>query len=181
MDFQRDIVELTARGGSATAVERAAVALAAARRKSMPVIFVRVAYRARHLDVAARNKRGMALKEKGVLLEGSDGAELVPELERKSEEAVVTKRRVSALAYTDLRPLLSALDIDTLMLAGLATSGVVLSTVRQAADSDYRLCVLQDACADADRELHDVLMAKVFPTQAEVITVDDFVARLGPS
>jgi nicotinamidase-related amidase len=179
MDFQRDIVALTARGGSAAAVERAAAALAAARRKSMPVIFVRVAFREGHLDVAASNKRASALKDKGMLVEGSTGAELVPELEPRSGDAVVTKRRVSALAYTDLAPLLTALRIDSLVLAGLATSGVVLSTVRQAADADFRLCVLQDACADADRDLHDVLMAKILPTQAEVITVDAFVARIG--
>ncbi|MGH9692971.1 MAG: hypothetical protein ACRD5Z_02430 [Bryobacteraceae bacterium] len=45
--------------------------------------------------------------------------------------------------------------------------------------TDYRLCVLQDACADADTQVRDLLMSKVSPTQAEVLAVDDFVARLG--
>jgi nicotinamidase-related amidase len=181
MDFQRDIVGMTASGGSAMAVGRAAAALAAARRHAMPVIFVRVAYRHGHLDVAASNKRASALKEKGMLLDGSSGADIVPELAPRSDEAVVTKRRVGAFAHTDLPPLLTALGIDTLVLAGIATSGVVLSTVRHAADSDYRLWVLRDACADADKELHEVLMTKVLRTQAEVIGVDEFVAGLGGS
>ncbi len=116
-----------------------------------------------------------------MLLDGSSGADIVPELAPRSHEAVVTKRRVGAFAHTDLSPLLSALGIDTLVLAGLATSGVVLSTVRHAADSDYRLWVLRDACADADQELHEVLMAKVLRAQAEVIGVDAFVAGLGGS
>ena len=179
MDFQRDVVALTASGGSGSAVQRAAVALAAARRQSMPVIFVQVAYRHRHVDVAASNKRAAVLKKKGMLEEGRSGTELVAELQPAPGEPVVTKRRVSALAYTDLPPLLRALRVDKLVLAGVATSGVVLSTVRQAADSDYHLWVLQDACADADAGLHDMLMTKVLPTQADVLSVDEFVARLG--
>lgn len=61
--------------------------------------------------------------------------------------------------------------IDTLILAGISTSGVVLSTVRDAADSDYRVFVLADASADRDREVHDFLTGKIFPAQAHVITV----------
>jgi nicotinamidase-related amidase len=63
------------------------------------------------------------------------------------------------------------------VLAGIATSGVVLSTVRQAADMDYRLTVLSDGCLDADPEVHRVLTEKVFPRQAEVSTVAEWTAR----
>ena len=59
---------------------------------------------------------------------------------------------------------------------GIATSGVVLSTLRQAADLDYRLTVLRDACADADAEVHRVLTEKVFPRQADVVDVAHWVA-----
>jgi nicotinamidase-related amidase len=64
------------------------------------------------------------------------------------------------------------------VLAGVATSGVVLSTVRQAADLDYRLTVLADGCLDADPEVHRVLVEKIFPRQAEVTTVADWMANL---
>jgi nicotinamidase-related amidase len=176
MDFQHEIVARTAKGGSAKAVERASVAVAAARRQSMPLIFVRVAFRHAYRDVAATNLRASALKQSGLLLDGTTGAEIVPELRPDPGEPVVTKRRVGALAYTDLPPLLSALGAQTLVLAGLATSGVVLSTVRHAADADFRICVLEDACADADADVHRMLMAKIFPTQATVLSVDDFLA-----
>ena len=46
---------------------------------------------------------------------------------------------------------------------------MVLSTVRDAHDRDYRVIVLADLCADRDPEVHEVLTAKVFPAQAEVI------------
>ena len=63
---------------------------------------------------------------------------------------------------------------DALVLAGIATSGVVLSTLRQAADLDYRLTVLSDGCLDSDPEVHRVLTAAVFPKQADVLTVGDW-------
>jgi nicotinamidase-related amidase len=66
----------------------------------------------------------------------------------------------------------------SLVLAGIATSGVVLSTLRQAADLDYRLTVLADGCLDADPEVHRVLLEKVFPRQAEVVGIADWTASL---
>ena len=63
--------------------------------------------------------------------------------------------------------------ITTLILAGVSTSGVVLSTVREAADRDYRIYVLADASADRDPHVHAVLTEKVLPMQAHLITVAD--------
>ena len=74
---------------------------------------------------------------------------------------------------------LRAQAVQTLVLTGIATSGVVLSTLRQAADLDYGLVVLRDGCADADEEVHRVLLDKVFPRQADVLTVDEWVAGMG--
>jgi nicotinamidase-related amidase len=73
--------------------------------------------------------------------------------------------------------ILRAGDIDHLVLTGIATSGVVLSTLRQAADLDFALTVLADGCLDADPEVHRVLTEKVFPRQADVTTVADWVAH----
>jgi len=61
------------------------------------------------------------------------------------------------------------------------TSGVVLSTLRQAADLDYKLIVLADACLDADAEVHRVLTEKVFPRQADVLSVESWVQQLPKS
>ncbi len=84
-------------------------------------------------------------------------------------DIVVRKTRVGPFGSTDLHEQLQARGIDTLVLAGISTSGVVLSTVRDAHDRDYRLIVLGDLCADRDPEVHEVLIGKVFPGQANVI------------
>src|SRR6201999_3794135 len=85
-------------------------------------------------------------------------------------EPVIIKHRVGAFLGTDLETLLRARRVETLVLLGIATSGVVLSTLRYAADMDYRIVVASDGCADMDPEVHRVLMEKVFPRQATVST-----------
>jgi nicotinamidase-related amidase len=79
---------------------------------------------------------------------------------------------------TDLETLLRASGIDTLVLAGVHTSGVVLSTVRHAGDLDYRLVVVRDCCADPDVEVHAMLLDIVVPKQAAVVTMAEFVGAL---
>ena len=63
----------------------------------------------------------------------------------------VAKKRISAFAGSDLEVLLRANDIRHLVLCGIATSGVVLSTLREAGDKDYTMTVLSDLCADTGR------------------------------
>jgi nicotinamidase-related amidase len=86
-------------------------------------------------------------------------------------DIIVRKTRVGAFSTTDLDQQLRDRDINTLILAGISTSGVVLSTVRDASDRDYRVFVLADASADPDPEVHDFLTQKIFPRQAHVITI----------
>jgi nicotinamidase-related amidase len=85
---------------------------------------------------------------------------------------------VSAFAGSDLDLVLRSGGIEHLVLTGIATSGAVPSTVRQAADLDFRLSVLADACLDADPEVHRVLTEKVFPRQADVLSVADWTKCL---
>ena len=70
----------------------------------------------------------------------------MPAVRPQPEDVVVVKHRVGAFSSTDLDMILRAKGVDTLVLTGLATSGVVLSTVRQGADADYRLVVVADCC-----------------------------------
>jgi nicotinamidase-related amidase len=85
---------------------------------------------------------------------------------------------VSAFAGTDLDMILRANGIDTLVLSGIATYGVVLSTLCPAADADYRIVVVEDCCADFDGEVHRVLTEKVFPRQATVTKSNEVFAAL---
>lgn len=93
-------------------------------------------------------------------------------------DIIVRKVRVGAFGTTDLDEQLRARGVDTLVLAGISTSGVTISTLIDAHDRDYRLFVLADATADPDAELHASLIEGFFPKRAEVIEVDDLRALL---
>ena len=177
MDFQNGIA---GRPGFEPTVEAAARALAAARDHDIPPVFVRVAFRPGYPEVAASNLAfgGRAASAGDAMLVDNPATQVVGALAPRGQEPVVVKKRVSAFAGSDLEVLLRGLGADELVLAGIATSGVVLSTLRQAADLDYRLTVLADACGDADPEVHRVLTEKVFPRQAAVTTVDEWAAAL---
>ena len=178
MDVQQNILSRYAK--DATYLARLRRAIDAARRAKIQVVYVTVSFRPGYPEVSARNKSFAAVTQAGGLVTGEATA-VPPEIAPAAREVVVTKRRVSAFAGSDMDVVLRAGDVDTLVLTGIATSGVVLSTLRQAADLDYRLVVLSDACLDADAEVHRVLTEKVFPRQAEVFTVDQWVEQLARS
>ena len=150
--------------------------LNAARAAGMAVIHVQVRFRPGLPEVSDRNKLLGAIKASKPhqeFFQGSSGA-IHPALGPEPTDIIVTKHRVSAFVGTDLEMLLRANEIETIILFGIATSGVVLSTLLQASDADYRLVVIADCCADLDMELHRTLLERFFPTRAEVITTEEF-------
>jgi nicotinamidase-related amidase len=169
MDFQTDIVGRM--DDSDALLERVARVRSACRRRGIQTIYVRVALTPDDRQtIPDRNKSFFALaRGTDLMAEGSPAADIHPVLEPAPEDLVVTKKRTGSFSTTDLAAELDRRGIDTLILAGIATSGVVLSTVRDAADRDYRLFVLSDCCADPDPLVHDVLIERVLPRQAEVI------------
>ncbi|WP_210602774.1 cysteine hydrolase family protein [Brevibacterium oceani] len=177
MDFQAGIA---GRPGFEPAVDAAERALAAARDAGMPVVFVRVAFRPGCPEIAESNLSFSAAKERGddAMSLDAPATQIIDRLSPRDDEAVVVKKRISAFAGSDLEVLLRGLGVDSLVLGGISTSGVVLSTVRRAADLDFRLTVLADACADPDAEVHRVLTEKVFSRQALVTSVADWAATL---
>jgi len=179
LDCQTAIVSIYVKGQAAF-LPNASHVLAEARSAGMTVIHVRVGFRPNLPEVSPRNMLLGAVKASPrhqQLFEGPAG-EIHPSLAPEHDEAVVIKHRVSAFIGTDLDMLLRAQEIDTLVLFGIATSGVVLSTLLQAADSDYRLVVIKDCCADLDQDVHACLIDKIFPRQATVLASTEFAEVL---
>jgi nicotinamidase-related amidase len=169
MDFQPDILD--SRPGGAEVLSAARSALDLARKADLQVVFVRVAFTPQdYASASDRNKTFAGLRDSARLPDGAPGSAVHPDLAPAARDVVVTKTRVGAFSTTNLHTHLSARGIDTLVLAGVSTSGVVLSTVRDAADHDDRLLVLEVCCPDAP-EIHTLLVNKVFPRQADIITV----------
>lgn len=153
-------------------------ALECARRAQMLVAYVRIAFTDADYAAVPETNRVHPLVAAKPMTDGEPHMAIHPGVAPKADDIVVRKTRVGAFSTTDLDQQLRERGVDTLVLAGIATSGVVLSTVCDAGDRDYRLYVLEDACADRDPEVHDVLMRKVLTRQADIITVQDLVGAL---
>ena len=175
MDFQAAASELT--GAPEEVFERAALVLTLARAAALFVIYVRVAFRDGYPELSQANLGFTRIRERGLLQEGV-GTNIVPALQPLDHEVVVTKHRTGPFVGTELDQILRAREITTLVVAGISTSGVVLSTVREAADRDYRLVLIRDCCFDPDPELHGLLFDRVFPRQAQVTTSTELIALL---
>jgi nicotinamidase-related amidase len=139
-----------------------------ARAAGVLVVFVRTAFRVNRADLPRGSALFSGFFETGDLFhEGATGTEI--DLPVAREDVVVLKRRASAFAGTDLDLLLRIREVDTIAIAGVATSAMVAATCYDAADRGYRTTVLRDACADPDALVHDVFMDKVFPNREAVV------------
>ena len=178
MDFQTLIVDNYAASADAL-LDRTAKLIDAARTAGLRVIYVVVGFRPGYPEISDRNATFSGLKASGALAAGAENAKIHPAVAPLAEDIVVTKHRVSAFAGTDLDLMLRANGIENLILTGIVTSGVVLSTLRHAADADYRLMVVGDCCSDGDEEAHRVLLERVFPRQATITTAADLAQAIG--
>jgi nicotinamidase-related amidase len=177
MDYQRAI--LNNLPGADELLPRLAAAIDAARSRGVRIGYVRLGFDDADYDAMPDTNKGLTAIAAGRRMnhEAPETAihdAVAPEL----DDLIVRKTRVGAFSTTDLDEQLRDGKIDTLILAGISTSGVVLSTVRDAADRDYRLYVLEDGCADRDQNVHDLLTQKVFPRQAYIISIADLSSLL---
>jgi nicotinamidase-related amidase len=158
-------------------LDRARAALDWARANQVQVVYVRVAFSAEdHASVPGHSKAFAPVAANSFLLDGSPEAALHDSFDVQDGDIQVRKTRFGAFSTTELYRDLRAKGVDTLVVAGISTSGVVLSTLRDAADQDYRLFVLADATTDPDPEVHRVLIEKVFPHQADILRTGDLAA-----
>ena len=151
----------------------------AARDAGVMVCYCATVFRPGYPEIGERNKTFGQRKASGLPAVLDPLAVIHPAVAPAEGEVVVGKHRVNALYGTGLDVALRANDVHSLIILGYATSGVVLSTVRYASDLDYNLFVVEDCCSDGDAEVHDFLVGRIFPRQAEVVQSADVIAALG--
>ena len=178
MDYQNGVVDML--GEPDDLLSRAADAIATVRRAGGVVGYVRVAFEDADLE-AFPSTSGMGRRvgaSAAAFRNDSPNTAVHHRVAPVAGDIIVRKVRVGAFSTTDLDSQLRERGIDTLILAGISTSGVVLSTVRDASDRDYRVLVLADATADREPDVHAFLTERIFPRQADVITVAELEGLL---
>jgi nicotinamidase-related amidase len=179
MDLQNAIVSLYTKGQD-DFLPRIADVFNAARLSRMNVIHVQVGFRPGLPEIGTRNPLFAAIKSSPQwqqIFQGTAGA-IHPAVAPQGEDIVIVKHRVSAFAGTDLDMILRAREVETLILMGIATSGVVLSTLVHATDADHRVIVVKDCCTDQDAEVHGCLTGKIFPRIGTVVNAAELIEDL---
>src|SRR5579862_5958185 len=148
MDMQTAMIGMIPNGTDL--VSNSKKAIAKARGNKIPVIYVVVGFRPGGPEISTNNKGFMAAKERIANADSAEFLKIYPELAPAENEVTTVKRRVSAFTGSDLEVLLRGYNVNHIVLTGISTSGVVLSTVREAADKDYQITVLSDCCSDPD-------------------------------
>lgn len=171
MDYQNGILGML--DGADDLVGTTTTAIAEQRRRGGPVGYVRVAFTEDDYDAipATSPMAALATPERRAAMQAEAPTTAIDDrLAPESGDVIVRKTRIGAFSTTDLDAQLRERGVTTLLLAGISTSGVVLSTVRDAVDRDYRVIVLSDACADPKPEVHTFLTEQIFPRQTHVTT-----------
>jgi nicotinamidase-related amidase len=143
------------------------------RRAQLPVVLVTVSFSQDGGDMlATRTEIGRKIPW------SPDFGHLVPELEAKPGDILVTKRQPNAFYGTDLDLQLRRRHVTGIVLTGVSTSVGVDGTARAAQELAYNVTFAADAIADRDPEMHEFVTKKVFPRYGEVDSTDALIALL---
>ena len=139
------------------------------RAKSLPVVLVNVAGRA-----SVRTEQG----SRSTMSFAEGWTDLLLELDQQSSDIAVTKRSWGAFATTDLEHRLKARGITQVVIAGVATSGGVEATARQAYEQGFNVTLALDALTDVFEEAHEYCIRNVFPRIGETGSTREIISLL---
>jgi maleamate amidohydrolase len=146
----------------------------AARAKGLSVYFANLRFNPGYPEVSPKNKNGQGIKRLGLFIDDKTS----PELGQRDDEPLIAAHRASVFFGTGLEARLSAQRIDTLIMVGIASTGVVLSSVAYASDADFRLYTVKDCCYDPDEVVHEHLFSTAFESRTTVLSLADALLLL---
>jgi maleamate amidohydrolase len=166
-------------GEAATqAINRLVPVLSAARATGVPIFYTRFALQPDGRDIGVYGRKRELLHIDGWCLEGSTGAEIVPALRPEPDDFVLVKTKPSAFIGTPLLGLLVDRGVDTLLVAGGATSNCVRATVVDAMSYNYRTTVVWDCVFDRFAISHRVALFDLGRQYADLLDSESVTAYL---
>ncbi len=162
-------------GNFASEIAQACRLIAAARARSIPVLYTTIAY------ADPRRDSGLwGVKIPWLATCGRDNPAVAidPALDPRPDEPVILKKFASSFFATDLDARLKAAGVDTVVLAGCTTSVCVRATAVDAMQHGYRTLIAAEAVGDLDPALHAVHLRDLDTRYADVMSVDSLVTYL---
>ena len=169
IDLQKGIVEGNFIHPIGDIVDRTRALIDAFRAKDLPVVLVNVAGRA-----PGRTEQS----PRGNLSFSEGWTDLLPELDQQPNDIAVTKRSWGAFATTDLDRELKARGVTQVVVTGVATSGGVEATARQAYEQGFNVTLPIDAMTDVREKAHEYCIGDVFPRVGETGSTQELISLL---
>jgi len=163
-------------------IERAGIALDAARRSGMRVAFTRHVSLPRKWMGMTQLRTAMAWQKRSDpdlvdswFLRDAEATAIVPELAPRADEAVFDKITMSAFDSTALALALRDAGVRAIAITGIAMEIGIEPTARQATDHGFAAVVVEDACGFGNQEARDRSMATLRYIGESIVTdVADF-------
>jgi maleamate amidohydrolase len=161
--------------GPTGCLQSAATVLAAARQAGVPVVHTQVRYAAGGADGGVFYRKVGALRHfagTGPL------GEIMPQVAPRDGEVVLVKQYASAFFGTSLASTLTASGVDTVLIAGVSTSGCIRATAVDAVQHGFVPLVVRDAVGDRDPRPHEANLFDLQSKYAEVVSEKAALAYL---
>ncbi|MDR3462720.1 MAG: isochorismatase family protein [Beijerinckiaceae bacterium] len=168
VDLQQGIVAFPFVHSIGDVVKKSCSLIDAFHRHGLPVVLVNVAGAAPGRTESPRRSESLP----------AGWTDLIPEIDSRPDDILVTKRTWGAFASTDLEARLKAHGVTQVVIVGVATGTGVESTARQAYEAGFNVTLARDAMTDARPEAHDYSLASVFPRLGEIGTAQDIIDLL---
>lgn len=154
-----------------TVRDKAAILLDACRRARLTILHTKVAYSADGSNGGVFFRKVGALR---VFAEGADPAlqAIDPLLAPRPGEGVIVKQYASAFFGTSLASTLCAQGVDTVIIAGVSTSGCIRATAVDACQHGFIPIVVAEAVGDRDRQVHEANLFDLAAKYADVLSLE---------
>ena len=164
--------------GVVSAVAQTVDLLEAARKNSVPVIYTQVLYNKNGLDGGIFVQKVPVLRK---MVAGEPLAEIVPELPPAADDVILIKQYASSFFGTALAAMLTAQNIDTLIVTGCSTSGCVRATAVDGMQHGFRVIVPRECVGDRHEAPHEANLFDINSKYGDVVskqTVLDYFGRI---
>ena len=152
--------------------------LQVARQKNVPIIYTTVEHRPDALDYGRDRDKNFRTGEL-TSLPDAKGPQIPDEIAPTTTDIVISKKKASAFFGTPLASYLIDLNIDTLLVAGVSTSGCVRATVVDGHAYNFRVCVVEEATFDRSEAAHKVNLFDMHMKYADVVSLGETKKYLG--
>ena len=149
--------------------------LTAFRQRELPIFFTTVVYHSQQQASVFRAK----VPALNLLEPGSGWVDVDARMARQASEPLIEKQAASAFFGTDLDKQLRALQVDSLVVTGLTTSGCVRASAVDGLQNNYQTVIAREAVGDRNPEAHHANLFDLNAKYADVLSLNEIIALLG--